>query len=111
MIQDQAVLQILERRDLKPNEKLVLLDILAREPKPEKEEKNGVTVLTVGMAKVTREQIVERTGLSESTVKGVLKVLVKRNLLDKKGTKGRVPNLYRVNLSGKSKSNKKEKTA
>lgn len=100
-ITDKNVSQIWNRSDLSLNEKSVLIDILARQPEPEKVKGSGPlgqTEYKQGMALATVEQIATRTGLSETVVKKTIKVLVARKLLQKKASKGRTPSAYLVAL-------------
>ncbi|MFZ0737571.1 MAG: hypothetical protein WAM96_10820 [Candidatus Acidiferrales bacterium] len=102
MIKDEKVKQIVVRPDLDKNEKLVLLDILAREPEPEKVKGAGPlgqTEIHQGRALATIEQIATRTGLSEPVVKRTIRKLAKRKLITRFPSKGRTPSGYLVNLN------------
>lgn len=95
---DDDVKRVMERRDLDAQEKLILIDLLMREPKPEKvvDEETGQSFKRVGMAIASAEQIAKRTGVSDSVVRDRLKKLKAKGFLDKKGSKGRVGNRWRV---------------
>jgi hypothetical protein len=121
-VEDEKVKQVMERRDLDAEEKLILIDLLMREPKPEKiiSEVTGTTEYIQPMAVATDEQIAERTRLSPSTVnrringtkKDRNKSLRGRNFLTKKQSKGGVGNRYHVRFPRhrKSRSAKEEET-
>lgn len=98
MIHDDGVTKVMERRDLDAQEKLILIDLLMREPKPEKvvDEDTGQTFYKQHMAIATDEQIAERTGISERVVRVRVKGLKDRGFLLKKSSKGRVGNRYNV---------------
>ena len=98
MIEDDKVKEVMERLDLDAQEKLILIDLLMREPKPEKEtdEITGQVVWKQGMAKATDEQVSKRTRVSERVVRDRLTKLRERGFLVKKSSKGRVGNRYHV---------------
>jgi hypothetical protein len=120
MINDDTVSQIVERRDLDGADKIILIDVLAREPKPEKvKTESGTDEIRVGMAMTTPEQIAERCGwrekpkgsprkgsdytaFSPSSVKLRLKKLHAKGFLEKKSGKGRVASRYRVKFPKRS---------
>lgn len=101
MIKDRDVSTILERRDIKPLQKLVLLDILARQPEPEKQTtiETGVTQVVQKPAFVALEQIAERTGISRSGVQQAIRKLRAKKLLQGPKSRGRVANRYYVTLN------------
>jgi hypothetical protein len=94
------------RPDLDAKEKLILMDLIMREPPPEEKvnEETGQTFKMIGMAVATDEQIAERTKISPKVVQVRLKSLHKRGFLRKKPSKGRVPNRYNVTFPHKAKT-------
>lgn len=106
---DDNVKRVMERRDLDTEEKIILIDLLMREPKPEEEtDELGNKIILVGMAKGTESQIAGRTRLSESTVRRRLKELEERKFVTKKSGKGRHPNRYTVKFPKHEKSRPSE---
>jgi hypothetical protein len=94
------VVTIMERPDLDAQEKLILIDILMREPEPTEEETaHGVTEVTYGYAIAPAEKIAERTGISKRTVDDRTKKLRKKGVhefLKYIPAKGQIPTRYRV---------------
>jgi hypothetical protein len=91
------VVTILERKELDAQEKLILIDIVAREPEPTEEEtKHGVTEVTYGYAIAPAEKIEERTGISKRTVDDRTMELRKAGFLKYIPAKGSIATRYRV---------------
>ena len=108
MVEDDKVIQVMERRDLDAKEKLILIDVLMREPKPEKrvDENTGNTEYYFGHAVAPSEAVAERTGLSEKTTRERMKRLHSRGFLKKKPSKGRLGNRYIVTFPKRATQNK-----
>jgi DNA-binding MarR family transcriptional regulator len=108
---DDNVKRVMERGDLDAEEKLILIDLLMRQPEPEKEIEEGgygATVARQHKAVVPATDIAERTGLSERTVRGRLSKLEQRGFVEKVSGKGRTGNRYLVKFPKRLRKEQKE---
>jgi len=106
VVSDDNVKRVMEIRDLDPDEKVILIDLLMRMPEPVKEEDGGplgVTIMRQGKAPVREDDIAERTRIHPRKLRRKIKRLVDRGYIDKIKGKGQSPNRYAVKFPKRQK--------